>query len=182
MTIMDHSDRVVNQDGTFNIKINPNRGMSLCARIGLEHGVMFYIDRGADDFNEGMYVAAYNGHQKIVGLMISKGGMLFNDCMCVAAYSGYKGIVELMITHGANAWRRAIICAVRGTNDTDILRALYEKFFDTYFSVYSCSVCNDENPNGLVISKCSHVFHRTCIAMLDACDACPVCKKLFDGS
>jgi hypothetical protein len=56
--------------------------------------VDFFIEKGANDWDDGMYGAAEGGHKELVDFFIQKGADWWNGGMYGAAKGGHKELVD----------------------------------------------------------------------------------------
>ena len=75
-------------------KYNLNDAMAMGAKGGHKELVEFFIEKGADEWNEGMEYAARGGHKDLVDFFISKGATDWNWGMNNAAKGGHKELVD----------------------------------------------------------------------------------------
>jgi ankyrin repeat protein len=83
----------------------------------------YFIEKGANNFNESLLEAVANEKLKSVNLMIEKGANCWN-----AALTNFTSIeiLKILIEKGANNWSRAMIIAIHN-NDTKLCKFFIEK-------------------------------------------------------
>ena len=106
-----------------------NMLMNNAAEIGNKELVLFFIDRGCNDFNSGMKWAAKGGHKDLVELFIEKGANYWNLGLVGAAQGGHKELIDFFIEKGADDFYGALYAAKEG-DDIEIINFFNEKIFN----------------------------------------------------
>lgn len=164
----------------------PNHGLYECSKRGLKDGVDFYIRQGANDWNYGMRGAAQGGYRDLVDLFISKGADCWNGGMYYAAYGGQPELVEFFFNKGANiqygfdGLEYGRHHGINWQHCRYIINFLYQKIYPTdYNGTESCSLCHEKSTEQLFITKCNHVFHRSCVMSRTESISCLLCGTVL---
>ena len=91
---------------SFNIDLN--LAMAAATFIKRKDLVLFFIEKGADDWNLGLVNAAITGNLSLVLFFIEKGANNWNVAMCFAAEGGHIDLIEFFIGKGAYYFHVAI--------------------------------------------------------------------------
>jgi len=106
---------------------NWNDGMMSAAKGGDKDLVNFFIEKGADYYwNFGMLRAARGGHRDLVQFFIEKGADHWDWGMLSAAEGGHRDLVQFFIQKGANEWNFGMYRAARGGH-RDLVEFFIEK-------------------------------------------------------
>jgi ankyrin repeat protein len=120
----------------------PNRnmyfGMTWAAEHNHLHLVQFFIDKGADNWNEALTAAAYSGNLQLAQLFIDKGANDWDDALAYAAEGGHLHLVQFFIDKGADDWNCAIVHAAIG-GCLPLVRLFIDKGADDWNSALQCA-------------------------------------------
>ena len=94
------------------IQSKANESLYEAARGGHADLVVFFISKGASDWNLGMRGAAEGGHGDLVDFFISKGASSWNSGMRAVAQGGHGDLVDFFISKGASSWNWVVCCRV----------------------------------------------------------------------
>lgn len=96
------------------MKRYPKIGLLLAAKYGFIYAANYFVNKGANNFDDAMKVAAQFGKKHIVEFCKYRGATLFNEAMAMSARYGHKEIVTICKVSGATDFDTAMANAAEG--------------------------------------------------------------------